>query len=160
VAVIDLDAIAQRLGSDKQIAASISQRQTALNQQVVELARNYNAQLAERQKQLATAKGEQETQSDVMLASWQQQANANLNQAKRQAAADLESHRQQLVAQFREHLKPAARRVAQQRGLSVIVTKNDSVVFDFTGASDITEAVIDELAAGQAEPAASPAIRH
>jgi len=153
VAVIDLDAIAHRLGSDKQIAEAIAQRQNVLNQQLVELAKNYNAQLAERQKQVAAAEGER---GDVTLASWQQQANANLTQVKRKAAVDLESHRQQLVAQFREQIKPAARRVAQERGLSVIVTKNDSVVFDFTGAADITEAVISELVASQAAPATTP----
>jgi Skp family chaperone for outer membrane proteins len=146
VAVIDLDAIAQRLGSDKQMAASINQRQSALNQQLVELAKNYNAQLAERQKSLDANQGQE---GEVTLASWQQQANANLNQVKKRAAQDLQSHRLQLVTQFRERIKPAARRVAEARGLSVIVTKNDSVVFDFTGAADITEEVISELSAGR-----------
>ena len=144
VAVIDLDAIAQRLGSDKQMAESINQRQTALNQQLVELAKNYNAQLAERQKALEANHGQE---GGVTLASWQQQANANLSQVKKRAAQDLQSHRMQLVTQFRERIKPAARRVAEGRGLSVIVTKNDSVVFDFTGTADITQEVISELAA-------------
>ena len=46
VAVIDLDAIAQRLGSDKQIAEAISKRQTSLSQQLVDLAKRYNEHIA------------------------------------------------------------------------------------------------------------------
>jgi Skp family chaperone for outer membrane proteins len=156
VAVIDLDAIAHRLGTDQQIADSITQRQTALKQQLVDLAKNYNAQIAEKQKTLPAAQAQQ---NDVTLASWQQQATASLNQAKQRADVDLKSHKQQLINQFRDQIKPAARRVAHERGLSVIVTKNDSVVFDYTGAADITEAVVNELLAGRpaAATAAAPA---
>jgi Skp family chaperone for outer membrane proteins len=148
VAIIDLDEIARRLGSDKQIAAAISQRQTALSQQVVDLAKSYSAQI-DQQKAKLTAENAQP--NDVMLASWQQQANANLNKVKLQAEADLQNHRVTLVNSFRDQIKPAARRVAQARGLSVIVTKNDSVVFDYTATADITDAVVDELLASAPE---------
>jgi Skp family chaperone for outer membrane proteins len=153
VAVIDLDAIAQRLGSDKQILDSIAKRQTSLSQQLVDLAKSYNAQIAEQKNKLAAEEGQQA--DEVTVASWQKQANANLNQVKQQAQAALANHRVQLLQQFRDQIKPAARRVAQQRGLNVIVTKNDSVVFDFTSAADITDAVVDELLAS-APPAAAP----
>jgi Skp family chaperone for outer membrane proteins len=152
VAVIDLDEIARRLGSDQQIARAIAQRQTAFSQQVVDLAKSYNAQIQEQKAKLAAADAQQ---NQVTVASWEQQANAKLNQVKQQAAAELASHRQQLVNQFRDHIKPAARRVAQARGLSVIVTKNDSVVFDFTSGVDITDAVVDELLASAPTAAAT-----
>ncbi len=144
VAVIDLDAIAQRLGSDKQIAQAITQRQSSLSQQLVDLAKNYSEQIAEQKKKLAEAPPEQ---GEVTLANWQQQANANLNKVKQQAELDLQKHKAQLIAQFREEIKPAARRVAQARGLSVIVTKNDSVLYDFAPATDITDGVIADLLA-------------
>jgi Skp family chaperone for outer membrane proteins len=144
VAVIDLDAIAQRLGSDKQIAEAITKRQTSLSQQLVDLAKRYNEQIAEQKKKLAETAPEQE---QVTLANWQQQANANLSKVKQQAELDLQRHRAQLIAQFRDEIKPAARRVAQCRGLSVIVTKNDSVLYDFAPAADITDAVVADLLA-------------
>lgn len=143
VAVIDLDAIAQRLGSDKQIVAAIEQRQTSLSQQFVELAKSYSAQITERKKTLSEADAEQ---NKVTLATWQQQASANLTKVKQQAELDLQQHRVKLVEQFRAQVKPAARRVADARGLSVIVTKSDNV-YDFSTSSDITEAVIAELQA-------------
>jgi Skp family chaperone for outer membrane proteins len=150
VAVIDLDEIARRLGSDKQIVNSISQRQNSLSQQLVDLAKSYSQQIEDQKKKLAESGGEK---GDVTLANWQQQANAKLNQVKQQAELQLQQHRAQLIAQFREEIKPAARRVAQTRGLSVIVTKNDSVLYDFAPATDITDAVVAELQATRQQPA-------
>ena len=152
VAVIDLDAIASRLGSDKQIVDSIAQRQTSLSQQLVDLAKSYNQQIEEKKKTLTEAPAEQ---ADVTVASWQKQANANLNKVKQQAEADLKKHQATLIAQFREQIKPVARRVAQKRGLSVIVTKNDNVLYDVAPGADITDEVIADLIA--ASPVASAA---
>ena len=152
VAVIDLDAIAARLGSDKQIVDSIAQRQTSLSQQLVDLAKSYNQQIEDKKKTLTEAPAEQ---ADVTVASWQKQANANLNKVKQQAEADLKKHQATLIAQFREQIKPVARRVAQKRGLSVIVTKNDNVLYDVAPGADITEEVIADLIA--ASPVASAA---
>ncbi|HEX6962563.1 MAG TPA: OmpH family outer membrane protein, partial [Lacipirellula sp.] len=77
------------------------------------------------------------------------------NKVKQQAELDLQRHRVQLIAQFREEIKPAARRVAQARGLSVIVTKNDSFLYDFSQSVDITDAVVADLLAHRT--AAAPA---
>ncbi len=156
VAVIDLDAIAQRLGSDKQIAESITKRQTSLSQQLVDLAKSYNQQIADQKKKLSEAATQNGAENgQVTLANWEQQANANLNKVKQQAELDLQKHKAALIAQFRDEIKPAARRVAQARGLSVIVTKNDSVLYDFAPSADITEAVVEDLLAHRT--AAQPA---
>lgn len=152
VAVIDLDAIASRLGSDKQIVDSLAQRQSSLSQQLVDLAKSYSQQIEEKKKTLTEAPPEQ---ADVTVASWQKQANANLNKVKQQAEADLKKHQATLVAQFREQIKPVARRVAQKRGLTVIVTRNDNVLYDVAPGADITDEVIADLIA--ASPVASAA---
>jgi Skp family chaperone for outer membrane proteins len=154
VAVIDLDAIAQRLGSDKQIVEAIAKRQTSMSQQLVDLAKSYNAQIAEKKKTLVETSPDA---SEVTVASWQKQANANLNKVKQQAEADLQRHQALLVAQFREQIKPVARRVAEKRGLSVIVTKNDNVLYDVAPAADITAEVIADLVSSSAAASAATA---
>ena len=126
VAVIDLDEIARRLGSDKQIAESIAQRQTALSQQLSRTRQVLQRADCGAEARRCPPNGQQ--QADVTVASWEQQANANLNQVKQQAESTCNNHRVQLVQQFRDQIKPVARRVAQERGLTVIVTKNDSVM--------------------------------
>jgi Skp family chaperone for outer membrane proteins len=145
VAVIDLDAVAKDLGSDRQIAKSINERQSALTEQLVQLAKSYQAQLSQHQAAQAGGTAAPTSTPGVELASWQQRANANLDQAKKQVRSDLAQHRAQLVQQFREQIKPFARQAAQSRGLSVIVTKNDAVVYDFSDSVDITAAVLDAI---------------
>ena len=104
VAIIDLDVIAARLGSDKQIVDAIARRQTALSQKVAELARAYSQQITEKKQSLSA----QTPPTDgVTLAAFEQAATANLEKVKLQAAQDLSSHKTQLVRQFREQIFPS-----------------------------------------------------
>jgi Skp family chaperone for outer membrane proteins len=73
------------------------------------------------------------------------QATASLNQVQQKAKSDLNQHRVQIVQQFRDEIKPIARQVASEKGLSIIVTRNETVVFDFTSAVDITEDVVRKM---------------
>jgi Skp family chaperone for outer membrane proteins len=142
VAVIDLDRVAQQLGQDRQITQSLQLHQGSLQKQLEELAAAYDQQLA-KQREKAEAGGEAER--DVTLASWQQQAQATLGKARQDFEGKLASHRTQLVQQFREQVKPFARDAARRRGLSIIVTRNESVVFDFVDAVDITDDVVQAI---------------
>lgn len=145
VAVIDLDRVAQQLGSDKQIVASLNEAQQTLNEKLQQLAQNYQAQIAQ---QSQNSSSDPASNEGVRLASFQQQAQANIAKAKNQAASQLAQRQAQLIQQFRHAVKPAARAEAQQRGLSLVITKNDSVVFDYVDAVDVTDAVVARLRGG------------
>lgn len=145
-AVIDLDEVARRIGSDRTIHESITQRQSSLNQQLQQMAESYRNQIAERQRIEAN-----QSSTEVSLATWEQQASVSLAKAKGQAKADLANHRTELVRQFRKAVKPAARKIANQRGLALIVTKNNAVIFDYSQTVDITNAVVQELLSRQPE---------
>ena len=142
VAVIDLDEVASRLGSDKQIADSMTAREAQLRQQLTQLAQSYNQQITERKKAEPEAAG---SDKGVQLAAFEQAAEAKFSQVKRQAAADLSAHKAQLITRFRDQIRPAARKIANERGLSVIVTKNDAVIYDYSATVDITDEVIEAL---------------
>lgn len=141
IAVIDLDRVARELGSDKQITTAIQQRQAALNKQLVGIANAYIKQLDEARKTVET----KNEKSPVSLAQYEQKANKNLGVAKRQAQQNLSQHRGQLVKQFRDAVRPAAREAAKARGLGVIVTKQEGLLFDCAQECDITADVISRL---------------
>jgi Skp family chaperone for outer membrane proteins len=151
IAIIDLDEIARQLGSDKKIVTAIKQREAALNGKLSELAQSYNAEL-KKQKEAIEAESEKST---VQLASYQKQLNQNLHNAKAQAQQNLSVHRSQLVQQFRDAVRPAARSVADKRGLSIIVTKQDSLLYDFNPEHDITAEVVEVLRASMSSKAAN-----
>ncbi len=156
VAVIDLNAIARRLGFDKQMAGAIKQRETSLNQQLVTTKASYEKQLVEKQRGFGPTPTREQAQ---LLVNMQQQAEASLSQVRQQARNDLTNHTAQLAQHFRGEVRPIAREVAREKGLSVVVTKNDSVLLDYDTAVDITEAVIERVLARQLGPAAAPAER-
>ena len=151
IAIIDLDKIAHELGSDKQIATAIKQRESALNSKLTEVAQAYSAALQKQKEELESA----ETQDGgaVQLASYEKQAVQKLNSVKSQAQQNLALHRSQLINKFREAVRPAARKVARDRGLNVIVTKQDSLVYDFEPECDITDEVVQVLRASIAKKA-------
>lgn len=157
IAIIDLDEVAKQLGSDKQIVNSIQQRKAALNTKLVELAQNYTTEF-NKQKEAIEAQPEN-NEGAVQLASYEKQVNQQFNTARSQAKQNLVQHQVKLVKQFRDAVRPAARKVAQERGLSIIVTKQESW-YDYDSECDITADVVKvlrESAATRKTTAAKPA---
>ena len=153
VAVIDLDAVAKKLGHDVRMANSIKQRETSLNRQLADVQQSYQKQLGDKKQELGEEPSQEQTQQLLQL---QRQANLQLNQVRRQAQANLNQHRAQLIGQFRDETKTVARDVASEKGLSIIVTKNDTVVFAYEAAVDITDEVASRMLAVKPKPASQP----
>ena len=142
VAIIDLDAVASRLGRDAEMANTIKQRENSLNQQLINVKNTFESQLGEKQKDFGEELSDEQTQQ---LAQMQQQANLQLNQIAQKAQANLNQHRAQVINRFREETKAVARKVAAEQGLSIVVTKNDNVIFTYNSAVDITNDVADRM---------------
>jgi len=156
VGVVDLDAVARHLGRDEQISSAIRQRQASLNEQLATVKTSYEEEIAQKQRQFGASPSAEQSQ---LLANIQRQVGTSLNEIRRRAQKNLAVHRVQLVQDFREEARPFVQQVARERGLSVIVTKNDSVVFDYEAAADITGEVAKRMAARQPSGAAAPAER-
>lgn len=146
IAVIDLDEVAKQLGRDKQIVTAIRQREAALKNKLVEMAKAYTEQIEKHRK---AAPVENQDKKSVQLAQYEQQATKQIKTAQVQAQRDLTRTKGLLVKQFRDAVRPAARQVAQKRGLTVIVTKQDSLLYDFAPESDITNEVVEVLRSQQ-----------
>ncbi|QDU95015.1 OmpH family outer membrane protein [Lignipirellula cremea] len=139
VAVIDLDEVARRLGRDIKMTEMIKAGEGVVNQQLATVQASYEQQLSDKKAEF----GEEATEeANKTLAQMHQQASFQFNQARQQAAAKLSQHRAQLIQQFREEVKPIAREAAAAKGYNIVLTKNDSVLFDFASTHDVTEEVI------------------
>ena len=148
VAVVDLDEVARRLGSDAVIIQAIKESQASLNRQLQSLQTSLQEQYQQKESELKSqwAEGQQEqTAGAKQLEGFGQQLDLQLSQARRKAQGALGAHRQRLIRSFREEIKPVAQEVAAQRGLGVVITKNDNVLVAFDDAHDITDAVVEKL---------------
>jgi Skp family chaperone for outer membrane proteins len=87
-------------------------------------------------------------------------ANTTWQTALNNSQQALQARRAALIVTYRERIRPVARRVAEARGLNLIVTTSDNVLYFDPQNADITNQVIDELQKAPAEakgPVAAPA---
>ena len=162
VGVVDLDAVARRIGRDVEIQETLRRRQTALNEQLSVMQASHQQQLNEAQEQLDERPPGERTSRLNRL---QRQASARVREARQRADRDLRTHRRQMVQAFRDVIAPVANQVASERGLSIVVTRNDSVILTFHPSVDITNAVVARMletkpvagASGNGKPVSDPA---
>ena len=154
VAILDLDEVAKRFGCDKQMSTSIQQREVSLNQQLAAIKSSYEKQIAEKQQEFGATPTEEQ---EKLLTDIRRKAVASLNKVRQQAKSNLSQHGSLLIQGFRKEVKPIARQIAREKGLSIIVTRNDSVIFDYDTTVDITEGVIEKLLALQSKQTPVPA---
>jgi Skp family chaperone for outer membrane proteins len=154
VAVIDLDEVARRLGREGAIKQSLVAHETSLNQQLETLRVSYANQLQQRKEELP----EQPARGDLaQVNAFEQQAVNRIQQARQHAQKDLLSQKRDLINAFREEVKPIASRVAATKGLNLVVSKNDTFLFAFDSAVDITQEVVAKMQATTISPAPSAA---
>ena len=149
VAVIDLDQVAKSVGRDIQMVNALEHRQQSLNEQLQVVQASFVKQISERKEAAGEEPNEEQAKE---LVGMQREAGLRLNQVRKQALNNLSQHRIQLIASFREEVKPIAQKVAADKGLSIVVSKNDSVVFTYDNAVDITNDVVIAMKA-QPQPA-------
>ena len=144
VAVVDLDQVALDVGRAEAIKAAVDQREATLNRQLAGAKASYETQLQEAKNKL----GEQPTQEQqLQFTKLKQQASKQLTQIAQKAKNNLGQHQAKLRLRFRDEAKAVARQVAKEKGLSIVVTKNESVVLVYDDAADITSEVSQRLQA-------------
>ena len=158
VAVVDLDEVARQLGLDVAMSKDFTDGQTSLAKQLQTLQTTLKEKYHQKSIELdprsvtdATAAAARKEQ----LAQFERELNLQLNQAQRTAQKELSDYRLRLVQRFRDEVVPMAQQAAAERGLGVVLTKNDTVLLTFDDAHDITAAVVAKLRAHRVAAAAS-----
>ncbi len=163
VAVLDIDKVAQTMGVEDNVKNALAEIETNLNAQL----RTIQTELQARFDNVRSQVGPQPTQDQAQqLAQINGQLTQQLTQSRTQAQSQLNAKQFELVTQFRDEVKPVALKIAESKGLSVVITPDQSL-FAFSESVDITEAVTAEMkkimpdqkpaAAKPADDAAAPA---
>lgn len=58
---------------------------------------------------------------------------------------EMAAFRRTLINDFRNEIKPIAQKIASERGLSIVVPKNEGLLLSFEPGVEITSAVVDEM---------------
>ncbi len=142
VAVVDLDEVAKQIGASEEMSQALAARENDLNGQLQSLKANYVQQLESKKFEFGEERTEEQT---TQLVAMGQQVKLNLAQAQRNAQGNLSAHRAQLIAKFREQVIPHAEKIAKQRGLSIVVPKNDGLLLAVDESVNITSEVATAL---------------
>jgi Skp family chaperone for outer membrane proteins len=141
VVVIDLQIVARSLQRDAEIQALINNANNQLATQLQSIA-------ATRQKEFEDEKAklpkeptpEQAKQLADKGAALQQAVNANINEAN----TKFRQYQLGLIQRFRDEVKPAAQKIARERGAGLILIPTDSMLA-FDPACDITHDVVEAM---------------
>jgi Skp family chaperone for outer membrane proteins len=156
VALIDLDAVAKRLGRDVAIIQELKDAGGPLSNQLTATQKEYQAEFERSKEALGTKPSDADAQK---LAELGNNLNLQLQQKQQQAQQELNTKRAALVTRFREELKPVAMKIASAKGLGTVLVKSDIVVLGNEPDLDITDDVVAELirtGSGSPAPTASP----
>lgn len=150
IAVVDLDEVAKQLGMDVLLAKQIKNAETSLNKQLGSLQKSLQTQFQQKKQELARqpiARGvnSEDASSKKELAEFERKLNLQLLQSQRKARKEFNTYRQQLIQRFRYEVVPVAQEIAAERGLGVVITKNDAVLLAYDEAHDITAKLIERM---------------
>tara|TARA_R110002096_G_scaffold4501_42_gene21344 strand:- start:9799 stop:10389 length:591 start_codon:yes stop_codon:yes gene_type:complete len=143
-AIIDLDQIASRLKKDVQLQNALKQRESQFNNELSQLRNRFRQQVELQQQQLGTEPTQEQQQQLAQLVN-----NLNVQLSRAQSTAQQQLNRDEitLVQNFRNEVRPVAVKIALERGFSIVLTKNEAVLFAYDDNYDITEEVIRRMAA-------------
>jgi len=151
VALVDLDAVAKRLGRDTAIVDELKSAGAPLGDQLVSAQKDYQAQINSFKDSLGAKPTEADNQKLAELA---RKLNVELQQKQQAAQQELGAKRAALVSKFREEVRPVAMKIASGKGLGIVLVKSDMVVLGSEPGLDITDDVVGEMVqAGGGTPA-------
>lgn len=152
LAVVDLDTVAQALGRSKEMENALTVRKSAWEQALKKGKDDLEKQIAAKKTEFGEDLSEEQKKQ---LAVWINNANQQLVQASRKAEQDLQIERQKLIADFRNEMGPLAQQIAAEKGLGVVIPKNEGFLLAVDPGVDITADLIKAYQMKKPAPAAS-----
>ncbi|MGE0609619.1 MAG: OmpH family outer membrane protein [Pirellulales bacterium] len=142
VAIVDLDEVARRIGRAEEMDAAVVERQQEINADLAKLQAGYVKQFETEREKLGEDATDEEQQK---LARYGAELDQKFNVTRQQRSGELAGYRQDLIQQFREDVRPIAQTIAGDRGMTIVVTKNDTVIYAYEPDCDITDAVAAKM---------------
>ncbi|MFT5465110.1 MAG: Skp family chaperone for outer membrane protein [Verrucomicrobiales bacterium] len=147
IAVIDLDLIAQRTGSDQKIQAALTQAQNQINQQLGAMRQNFQTQVQQAAVTVQNRVNQGIAGPNEVASLEKDIANLNVQlQREQQVGQNKLSEAQiNLINSFKNQVRPIVQQIARERGYGLVITKNETVIYTYDQAHDITLEVITRM---------------
>ena len=139
VAIIDLNRVAQETGYSRQISTQINGLKNNLQNELSQAQQVLTVSINEKKEEFGKKPSkDQQKELDELFVN----AKLQLQQAQQQALGVIQQEQSSLVNQLYDVLRPYAKRIANEKGINVVILKSDTLIFDYNPDSDITDEVV------------------
>jgi Skp family chaperone for outer membrane proteins len=145
VAVVDLDAIALKLGRFDAMNQKLRDQGASYDDQLKKIQADFQSQVTTKENEIKSMGDQATDDQKKQLVGMVQVANNQFNLAKRKAVAAVQQQKALLIQEFRREAVAVAEKVAKEQGFDMVVAKNPTVLLSFDPSLDITEAVIEAM---------------
>ena len=152
VGIIDLERISKETGHTDMAQAKLTELRNDLQKDLSDAQSQLQNDMQDAQKKMGD-KPTEEQQSEIRQIATKMQTEMMQKQSK--ATQALQSKQAELITEFRNNVRAVADRVAQQRGMHIVLLRNPAVLLGNDKQVDITDAVLAEMkkAGGDIKPA-------
>ncbi len=139
VGIIDMERVSQETGNTDAAIEELSNLRTQLQQQLQDVQNGFQQRFQESQEKAGETPTDEQKKELSQLATEAQQA---LSAAQTNATESLKKKQTELFQTLRTNVQTVANGIARQRGMNIILLKNDAVILSNDEKTDITDAVI------------------
>ena len=147
IAVIDLDLIAQRTGVDREIQNALVQAQNQINQRLGQMRQNFQAQVQQASVTLQNRVNQGIAGPNEIAALENDIKALNVQLQREQAVGQksLSDAQINLINSFKNQVRPIVQQIAVEEGYGLVITKNETVIYTYDAAHDITLEVVRRM---------------
>lgn len=147
IAVIDLDMVAVRTGANQQIQNALAQSQNQINQRLGAMRNNFQTQVQQAAVTLQNRvnQGIAGPNEIAALENDIAQLNVQLQREQQVGQNALNQTQINLINSFKNQVRPVVQQIAVERGYGIVITKNETVLYTYDAAHDITLEVIRRM---------------
>lgn len=142
VGIIDLDRISQETGHTKMAQAQLNELRSSLQQDLSDTQARLKNDIQASQKKMGEKPTEEQLSEMQQMASKMQ---SEMMQKQTSASQTLQGKQTELITTFRNQVRAVADRVAQKRGMNIILLRNPAVLLGNDKKVDITDDVLAEM---------------
>lgn len=148
VAILDIQRVAKESGYARQINRQLGELRNHLQTQLTGVQTQLNSKLNDKQIEFGKKPNKEQVKELNQLFTT---AKAQLENAQQKAVSVVKTERSHLSNQLFDIVRPYAKRVANGRGLDIVMLKSDLLVFDHNPKTDITDEVIAAVVEAKAD---------
>jgi Skp family chaperone for outer membrane proteins len=138
VAVFDIDKVADETGMVQEMNKKMKERAVQLRKDLQEFHKKLKGELEKQAKKLDP----KEKNFRQKVAALEQGAQIKFRQTQAQADQALNVYRIKQISEIRELIKPVAKEVASSKGFTILLLRNDTVVFDAIDPVELTDEIL------------------